>query len=116
MKSQVYFADLKTTFTKNLSRKIAHLLEKSGISQVVCKNDLVSIKLHFGEKGNTAFIRPVFIRKIVESIKAVGGFPFLTDANTLYAGTRSDSPHHLTTATQNGFACPIIQPQQHLPS
>jgi uncharacterized Fe-S center protein len=44
----------------------------------------------------------------VETIKSAGGFPFLTDANTLYAGTRSDSSQHLTTAIQNGFAYAVV--------
>jgi hypothetical protein len=37
-------------------------------------------------------------------IKAEGAIPFLTDANTLYAGSRSDAPSHLLTALQNGFS------------
>jgi hypothetical protein len=32
----------------------------------------------------------------------------LTDTNTLYAGTRSDAPHHLHTAIQNGFAYSVV--------
>jgi uncharacterized Fe-S center protein len=58
--------------------------------------------------GNAAFIRPVYIREIIKTIKAGKGVPFLTDANTLYAGTRSDAPHHLTTAIQNGFAYAVV--------
>ena len=42
-------------------------------------------------------------------VRQAGGMPFLTDANTLYAGTRSDSPHHLTTALANGFAYAVVQ-------
>jgi uncharacterized Fe-S center protein len=34
----------------------------------------------------------------------LGGIPFLTDANTLYVGTRSNSVSHLTTAIENGFS------------
>jgi hypothetical protein len=70
---------------------------------------LVAIKLHFGERGNTAFIRPVFIRQIVDKVKAAGGKPFLTDANTLYVGTRSNSVDHLQTAIENGFAYSVVR-------
>ncbi len=108
MQSTVYFIDLRTRYRDNLPAKLARLLDKTGLSDVVEKNDLTAVKLHFGEQGNTAFIRPLFLRKIVESIKALGGVPFLTDSNTLYAGTRSDSPHHLTTAIQNGFAYSVV--------
>jgi len=108
MKSNVYFIDLRATAKENLVTKLARLLETAGLSETIKQRDLVAVKLHFGEQGNTAFIRPVFIRKIVESIKNIGAVPFLTDANTLYAGTRSDSPHHLLTAIQNGFAYAVV--------
>ena len=108
MKSNVYFIDLRATPKENLVAKIARLMNTAGLSEKIKERDLVAVKLHFGELGNTAFIRPVFLRKIVETIKDVGGFPFLTDANTLYAGTRSDSPRHLTTAIQNGFAYAVV--------
>ncbi len=108
MQSTVYFIDLRTRYKDNLPIKLARLLDMAGLSDVVGKNDLAAVKLHFGEQGNTAFIRPVFLRRIVESIKALGGVPFLTDSNTLYAGTRSDSPRHLQTAIQNGFAYSVV--------
>ena len=79
------------------------------MSRVVKKRDLVAVKLHFGELGNTAFIRPVFIRgKSLIASRRQRPFPFLTDANTLYVGTRSDSPHHISTAIRNGFAYPVV--------
>jgi uncharacterized Fe-S center protein len=108
MKSKVYFIDLKATYKENFLTKLANLLEASGLADIVKQRDMVAIKLHFGELGNTAFIRPVFIRKIVESIKAVGGVPFLTDSNTLYAGMRSDTPRHISTAIHNGFAFSVV--------
>lgn len=108
MKSKVYFIDLRATPKENLVSKLGRLVDITGLSETIKERELVAVKLHFGELGNTAFIRPLFIRKIVESIKGVGGFPFLTDANTLYAGTRSDSPSHLTTAIQNGFAYSVV--------
>ncbi len=108
MKSTVYFIDLRTTYKENLPEKIGRLLYTAGLSEILKERDLVAVKLHFGELGNTAFIRPVFIRKIVETIKSAGGVPFLTDSNTLYAGARSDAPHHHTTAIQNGFAYSVV--------
>ena len=108
MKNKVYFIDLRATPKESLVGKLGRLIDIAGLSETFKEREIVAVKLHFGELGNTAFIRPVFIRKIVESIKGVGGFPFLTDANTLYSGTRSDSPHHLITAIQNGFAYSVV--------
>ena len=39
----------------------------------------------------------------------LGGRPFLTDANTVYVGTRSESVSHLTTAIENGFAYAVVR-------
>lgn len=108
MKSTVYFIDLRATFKENFLQKLNRLTDTAGISNVVKQRDLVALKLHFGELGNTAFIRPIFIRRIVDVVKEIGGVPFLTDANTLYAGTRSDAPHHLSTAIRNGFAFSVV--------
>ncbi len=109
MESRIYMIDLKATPRENLVEKLGRLLETAGLADAVSRRDLTAVKLHFGERGNTAFIRPVFFRKIVECVKKIGAVPFLTDANTLYAGSRSDSPTHLQTALQNGFAYPVIE-------
>lgn len=107
-KSTVYFADLRANARRNLFDKIGALLQKTGISERFRKGHLVAIKLHFGEKGNASFIRPVFVRKVVDSIKETGASPFLTDTNTLYVGTRGNSPEHLKTAIENGFDYAVV--------
>ncbi len=104
MKSKVYFIDLKSSYKENFLSKLGKLIQTAGIADVVKPRDLAAVKLHFGERGNTAFIRPVFIRKIVDTIIAAGGIPFLTDTNTLYADQRCSTPTHITTAIHNGFA------------
>jgi len=108
MANDVYFIDLRATVKENFVQKLERLLEASGISRIIAQRDLAAVKIHFGERGNTAFIRPIYIGKLVECIKSAGGVPFITDANTLYAGTRGDSVHHLETAIRNGFAFPVV--------
>jgi uncharacterized protein len=108
VESTVYFCDLRTEFTRNMLNKLGELVAVAGLPDVVGQRDLVAIKLHFGEAGNTGFIRPVYLRKLVEATRAVGGNPFLTDANTLYVGSRTEAVRHLTTAVQNGFAYSVV--------
>jgi len=108
MKSQVFFASLKATLQRNLFDKIDTLLDKTGLAQRIKAGSLVAIKLHFGEKGNTAFIRPVFIRKIVDRVKQCKAKPFLTDANTLYRGERTEAVSHLTVAIEHGFNYAVV--------
>ncbi len=104
MPADVFFMDLETTAKENLAQKISRLIQKAGLSSRINKNDMTAVKVHFGEQGNTAYIRPVFIRQILKDIKAVGACPFLTDSNTLYVGTRSNSISHIHTAIENGFS------------
>ncbi len=108
MSSTVYFIDLSATYKENLVAKLGRLMKSAGVEEVVAARDLVAVKLHFGELGNTAYIRPNFLRKVVDDLKELKAVPFLTDANTLYAGTRSDAVHHLETATRNGFAYSVV--------
>lgn len=111
--SKVYFTDLRTTANRNLLDKIVELMSAARVDETIGKNHLVAIKVHFGELGNTAYLRPVFLRRIAKRIREAGGKPFLTDTNTLYTGSRSDTVSHLTTAIHNGFdyssvECPIL--------
>lgn len=106
--ADVHYADLRTSPRQNLLDKVEALLHRAGLPGRVIRGDLVAVKLHFGEKGNTAFLRPVFVRRVVEVLKSLGAKPFVTDANTLYVGTRSDAASHLETAIQNGFDFAVI--------
>lgn len=106
--------DLTATSKENLPDKLSRLVKTAGLENILSKDQLTAVKIHFGEKGNTAYIRPVFIRQIIQTIKEFKAKPFLTDANTLYAGTRSNGVSHIHTAIGNGFnyasmdATPII--------
>lgn len=100
----VYFTDLRARHGENLLDKLAKLFKRAGFEGLISKKDLVAVKLHFGEKGNTGYLNPLFVRSIVDQVKRLGGKPFLTDTNTLYAGSRTNSIDHLQTAIENGFA------------
>ncbi len=105
---KVYFSDMRASSKENYLSKLVRLLDAAGLEEMITPRSLVAIKLHFGEKGNTAFIRPPFIRAIVDRLKKLDASPFLTDTNTLYAGTRGNSVSHLNTAIQNGFAFSVV--------
>ncbi len=104
MSADVYFMDLTATSRENLPQKLSRLVKKAGIKDILSKNDLTAVKIHFGEQGNTSFIRPIYIRQIIQTIREKKATPFLTDANTLYVGTRSDAVSHIKTAIENGFS------------
>lgn len=106
--AEVFFTDLRASSKENLLDKLAGLCKRAGLMDIVKKNDLVALKIHFGEKGNLAYIRPQFVRLIVDNVRAAGGKPFLTDANTLYVGSRANSVDHLETAVWNGFDFAVV--------
>ena len=106
--AKVYFADLRADTRRNLFDKLDGLLDEVGISERFKRGHLVAIKLHFGEKGNAAFISPIFVRAVVDRIKETGAEPFITDTNTLYVGSRANSASHLRTAIENGFAYAVV--------
>lgn len=108
MKSPVFFSDLKVESKKTLLDKLDILLDRADLKGKIREKDLVAVKLHFGEKGNTAFVRPIFLRRVADRVKQYNGKPFLTDTNTLYIGTRSEAVSHLTTAFENGFTESVV--------
>lgn len=108
MAQQVYFVNMRSGMKEDLHRKLERLTQLAGISNVVASGDLVAIKMHFGEKGGHAYIRPTFVRRIVDQVKAAGGKPFLTDSSTLYPGERKEAVSSLTCAIENGFAYAVV--------
>ena len=93
--------------------KLKKLCITAGIKNIDMEGKFVAIKMHFGELGNMAFLRPQYAKVIADIVKEQGGFPFLTDCNTLYPGSRKHALEHITCANLNGFnlmttGCQII--------
>ncbi len=109
MVSKVYFADVHAhSNSTGLLPKVKKLYDATGYGKIIEEDDIVAVKLHFGEKGNTSFVHPVFVRQVVDKIREKGGKPFLTDTNTLYNGARANAVDHIETAIQNGFAYAVV--------
>jgi hypothetical protein len=108
MASTVYAIDLRAGLHENLHDKLERLLDAAGLAEAVGHGDLTAVKLHFGERGGHAYIRPTFVRRVVERIRALGGKPFLTDSSTLYPGQRKEAVSALTCAIENGFAYAVV--------
>lgn len=102
-KSKVYFTSFKTSFTENLLQKLDRLIRRAGIETIDFQDRYAAIKIHFGEYGNLAFLRPNYAKVVGDIVKELGGKPFLTDCNTLYVGSRKNAVDHLETAFMNGF-------------
>ncbi|NSW53167.1 MAG: DUF362 domain-containing protein [Anaerolineae bacterium] len=103
MASNVYFTNLRANPRMTLLDKLEKLVRKAGMEEIAFTNKFTAIKIHFGERGNLAYIRPNYTAKMVELVKSLGGKPFVTDANTLYVGMRANAVDHLETASLHGF-------------
>ena len=111
--SKVFFTDMRCPLGTSLLDKMDKLMLAAGIEEINFQNAFVAIKLHFGEPGNLAFLRPNFAKAVADRVKKLGGRPFLTDSNTLYVGRRNNALVHLDAAYENGFSplstgCQII--------
>ena len=89
--------------SKLMTARCMKLYKAAGTFDVVAKGDLVAIKLHVGEYGNTTHLNPVFVKEICEAVRQKGGKPFLTDSSTLYPGARHNAYDHYITAMAHGF-------------
>ena len=101
--SKVYFTDLRTTPGNSLIKKLQKLVKRAGIETIDFEGKFTAIKIHFGEPGNLAYIRPNYAAAIVDVLKELGAKVFLTDSNTLYSGGRSNAVDHIHAAMDNGF-------------
>ena len=112
-RSKVYFTSFRTRLGEGLPHKLQRFLKAAGIGEIDMSGKFVAIKMHFGELGNIAYLRPNYAKAVADLIKELGGIPFLTDCNTLYPGSRKNAIEHLYCAWENGFTplsagCPVI--------
>ena len=102
-KSKVYFTDLRVRLEDGLLKKLDRLIRAAGMETIDFKNKFAAIKIHFGEPGNMAYLRPQYAARMAGLLRSLGAKPFLTDANTLYSGRRANAVDHLQSAMENGY-------------
>ena len=103
-RSKVYYTNMRTKNGVSLLDKLAKLIKKAGMEEIDFTDKYTAIKIHFGEPGNLAFLRPNYAKVVADLVKELGGKPFLTDCNTLYVGGRKNALDHLDSAYVNGFS------------
>jgi len=104
-KAKICFTDFRTEFHgTGRGDKLRRLLKFAGFETIDFRDKFVAIKMHFGEAGNLAYLRPQYAKVVADYVRELGGKPYLTDCNTLYAGSRKNALEHLDTAAANGFS------------
>ncbi len=103
MASEVYFAKAGGRLKQGPLDKIRMLFDAAGFREIIGENDLVAVKIHFGERGNTSYVPIPYVRTVVGEINKCGGKPFLTDTGCLYLSSRYNARDHLIVAEEHGF-------------
>ena len=100
----VYFIPAKEDESaQSLSEKTKKLFQRLNFIEHIDKNSFVALKIHFGEKGNKGYIKPLWLLDTINAIKGRSKRVFLTDTNTLYVGSRSNAVDHTMLANGHGF-------------
>ena len=107
MKSKVYFCDAHSRMGSGLLGKLGKIVS-AGLAGIVTTDDLVAVKVHWGETGNLAYLRPPYARLLVDHVHEAGGRAFVTDTNVLYRAARHDAIGNLRAAAANGFTAETV--------
>lgn len=102
-KAKVYFTDFRCPVGTSALEKLQRLCRAAHMGDIDFQGKFTAIKMHFGELGNLATIRPQYVKAVADLVKEWGGKPFLTDCNTLYPGSRKNALDHLDCAAINGY-------------
>ena len=89
---------------EQIQQKIEALWRAANFDRCFEAEDLIAIKIHFGEKGNVTHIPANFWKSLISRLHEKGGKPFFTDTCVLYRSQRSDAVNHLRLAAQHGFS------------
>ena len=77
----------KVYFSKNISPEgLVNIYKKLGIQL----SGNVAVKLHSGEKGNKNYLKPEFVKEIIQYVKGT-----VVECNTAYEGARNYTEKHL---------------------
>lgn len=71
-KSTVYFTDFRCKVGTSQLDKLKKLCIAAGIKNIDMDGKFVAIKMHFGELGNLAFLRPNYAKVVADLCKELG--------------------------------------------
>ena len=71
--SKVYFTDFRCPVGTSITEKLRRLCLAAGLKNIDMENKFVAIKMHFGELGNLAYLRPQYAKCVADICKEQGG-------------------------------------------
>ncbi|MBS7020610.1 MAG: DUF362 domain-containing protein [Firmicutes bacterium] len=86
----------KVYFTHRITKEnIVKLYEALGVTL----KGKVAVKVHSGEKGNQNYLRPEFLKDIIEHVNGT-----VVECNTAYDGERNDTEKHKKLMEEHGWS------------
>lgn len=61
--------------------------------------DKVAVKVHSGEDGNQNFLRPEFMKPVIDAVHGT-----VVECNTAYDGARNETPKHIELIKKHGWS------------
>ena len=89
MKSKVYF-------TKNITPD--SLIKMYQVLDIELPGN-IAIKLHSGEEGNQNFVKPLFVKPLIDYLKGT-----VVECNTAYEGSRNETKKHQELLKKHGWS------------
>jgi uncharacterized Fe-S center protein len=117
MKSKVYYVKTDNgDDAQTVKERFSLLLAKSGILGCISAKESGVIKIHFGEEGNTGYVKPEYVGVLTKAVREKGANVVLADTNTLYKGRRMESAEHTRLALEHGFTPEVAGAEVVIPN
>jgi len=108
--SKVYFKKVDSSLKPNeISNYAKGLIDALLKRENVELDQEIPLKVHFGEKGNTTFVKSGYCNGIIDYIENQNKKAYFIETNILYGGERTTKETHIKLAKEHGFTrIPII--------
>lgn len=108
--AKVYFKPIDSySKTAEISRGAAELLKTVAEGENVRIEKDAALKVHFGEKGNDAFIAPDRYDGVIDYLRSRGAECSFIETNAIYSGSRMTADRHAALAAEHGFTrIPVV--------
>jgi hypothetical protein len=108
--AMVHFTDARSRSSKeSLLEKLGRLTEAAGLKEVVKPGDKVFVKPHMGAPLTTRYLRPIYVRKVVEQVRSIGADPVVVETTGLgLLDPRGTADKYLKVAASHGYTEEVI--------
>lgn len=89
---------------ESLVKKLVRLMDNAGLPRMVGKGDKVAVKTHMGAPLTTRYLRPFYVRTVVEYLRGLGAEPTVVETTGLgLLDPRGTAEKYLRVAVSHGF-------------